>query len=151
EGPEVLKRSMATPLPVLYVDDGKAVLRFSEIFGIQEPPRKGEKKERRHSTPRDRYKSLDLSDDIVEEDEEEFLKSFSQSLTLSKQVCVAHTDVSENNNVDLEFPKFGFLHGDASLTVKDDRQPKDSCLGGEPMKGDFADDLSWKDHPLMLA
>ncbi|PNY12755.1 transcription initiation factor TFIID subunit 1-a-like protein, partial [Trifolium pratense] len=52
EGPEVLKRSMATPLPVLYVDDGKAVLRFSEIFGIQEPPRKGEKKERRHSTPR---------------------------------------------------------------------------------------------------
>ncbi|CAJ2646998.1 unnamed protein product [Trifolium pratense] len=151
EGPEVLKRSMATPLPVLYVDDGKAVLRFSEIFGIQEPPRKGEKKERRHSTPRDRYKSLDLSDDIVEEDEEEFLKSFSQSLTLSKQVCVAHTDVSENNNVDSEFPKFGFLHGDASLTVKDDRQPKDSCLGGEPMKVDFADDLSWKDHPLMLA
>ncbi|GAU15821.1 hypothetical protein TSUD_236370 [Trifolium subterraneum] len=151
EGPEVLKRSMATPLPVLYVDDGKAVLRFSEIFGIQEPPRKGEKKERRHSTPRDRYKSLDLSDDIVEEDEEEFLKSFSQSLTLSKQVCVVHTDVSENNNVELEFPKFGFLHGDASPNVKDDRQSKDSCLGGEPMKGDFADDLSWKDHPLMLA
>jgi transcription initiation factor TFIID subunit 1 len=46
---------MATPLPVLYVDDGKAVLRFSEIFGIQEPPRKGEKKERRHSTPRGIY------------------------------------------------------------------------------------------------
>jgi hypothetical protein len=40
----------------------------------------------------DRYKSLDLSDDIVEEDEEEFLKSFSQSLTLSKQVCVVHTN-----------------------------------------------------------
>ncbi|CAI8588323.1 unnamed protein product [Vicia faba] len=151
EGPEALKRSMATPLPVLYVDDGKVVLRFSEIFGIQEPPRKGEKKERRHSTPRDRYKSSDLSDDIVEEDEEEFLKGFSQSLTLSKQVCVIDTDVSENDNVDLEFPKFGFLHGDASLTAKDDRQPKDSCLSGEPMKGDFADELSWKDHPLMLA
>lgn len=150
EGPEFLKRSMATPLPVLYVDDGKAVLRFSEIFGIQEPPRKGEKKERRHSTPRDRYKSFDLSDDIVEEDEEEFLKDFSQSLTLNKQVCVVRTDVSENN-VDFEFPKFGFLHGDASLTVKDDRQPKDSCLSGEPMKADFADDLAWKDHTLMLA
>ncbi|XP_073220532.1 transcription initiation factor TFIID subunit 1 isoform X2 [Cicer arietinum] len=150
-GPDVLKRSMATPLPVLYVEDGKAVLRFSEIFGIQEPHRKGEKKERRNSIPRDRFKSLDLSDDIVEEDEEEFLKSFSQSLTLTKQVSVVHTDVSENNNVDLEFPKFGFLHADASLTAKDDRQPKDSCLSGEPMKEDFAEDFSWKDHPLMLA
>lgn len=46
---------MTAPLPVLYVDDGKVVLRFSEIFGIQEPPRKGEKKERRHSTPRGIY------------------------------------------------------------------------------------------------
>lgn len=98
----------------------------------------------------DRYKSFDLSDDIVEEDEEEFLKGFSQSLTLNKQVCVVRTDVSENN-VDFEFPKFGFLHGDASLSVKDDRQPKDSCLSGEPMKGDFADDLAWKDHTLTLA
>lgn len=46
---------MATPLPVLYVEDGKAVLRFSEIFGIQEPHRKGEKKERRNSIPRGIY------------------------------------------------------------------------------------------------
>lgn len=99
----------------------------------------------------DRYKSLDLSDDIVEEDEEEFLKSFSQSLSLTKQVCVVRTDVSESNDVDLEFPKFGFLHRDASMTVKEDRQPKDSCLSAEPMKADFSDDLSWKDHPLMWA
>lgn len=94
---------------------------------------------------------MDLSDDIVEEDEEEFLKGFSQSLSLMKQVCVVHTDVSESNNVDLDFPKFGFLHGDASMTVKDDRQPKDSCLSAEPMKGDFAENLSWKDNTLMLA
>lgn len=46
---------MTTPLPVLYVEDGKAVLRFSEIFGIHEPLRKGEKKDRRHSTPRGIY------------------------------------------------------------------------------------------------
>ncbi|CAI8608617.1 unnamed protein product [Vicia faba] len=32
------------------------------------------------------YKSLDLSEDIVEDDEEEFIKGFSQSLTLSIQI-----------------------------------------------------------------
>ncbi|XP_040861039.1 transcription initiation factor TFIID subunit 1 isoform X2 [Glycine max] len=138
DGPEVQKRSMAMPLPVLCVEDGVAILRFSEIFGIHEPLRKGEKREHRHSIPR-------------EEDEEEFLKGFSQSLSLSKQVCVVHNDVSESNDVDLEFPKFGFLHADASVDRKDDQQSKDSCHSAEPMKGDFVEDHFWKDHPFMLA
>lgn len=99
----------------------------------------------------DRYKSLDLIDDFIEEDEEEFLKGFSQSLSLTKQVCVVHNDVSESNDVDLEFPKFGFLLADASVARKDDHQSKDSCHSAEPMKGDFAEDHSRKDHPFMLA
>ncbi|RYQ81370.1 hypothetical protein Ahy_Scaffold1g107319 isoform B [Arachis hypogaea] len=148
EGPEVLKRS--TPLPVLYVEDGMEILRFSEIFGIHEPLRKGERREHRHSVTHDRYKSLDLSDDIVEEDEEAFLKGFS-SLSLTKQACVVHNDASESNDVDLEFPKFGFLHGDASTPAKDDRQQKDSCLSAEPMKGDFTNELPWKDTYVLSA
>ncbi|KAK7252555.1 hypothetical protein RIF29_36592 [Crotalaria pallida] len=148
EGPDVLKRS--TPLPILCVEDGVAILRFSEIFGIHEPLRKGEKREHRHSIPRDRYKSFNYSDDTVEEDEEAFLKGFSQNLSLTKQVCVVRNDVSESNDVDLEFPKFGFLHGDASGAVKDDRQQKDCCLSAEPMKEDLAD-LSQKDHSLIWA
>ncbi|XP_020978451.1 transcription initiation factor TFIID subunit 1 isoform X2 [Arachis ipaensis] len=148
EGPEVLKRS--TPLPVLYVEDGMEILRFSEIFGIHEPLRKGERREHRHSVTHDRYKSLDLSDDIVEEDEEAFLKGFS-SLSLTKQACVVHNDASESNDVDLEFPKFGFLHGDASTPTKDDRQQKDSCLSAEPMKGDFTNELPWKDTYVLSA
>lgn len=52
DGPEVQKRSMAMPLPVLCVEDGVTILRFSEIFGIHEPLRKGEKREHRHSIPR---------------------------------------------------------------------------------------------------
>ncbi|XP_020207672.1 transcription initiation factor TFIID subunit 1 isoform X2 [Cajanus cajan] len=151
EGPEVQKRSTAMPLPILYVEDGLAILRFSEIFGIHEPLRKGEKREHRHSIPRDRYKPLDLTDDIVEEDEEEFLKSFSQNLSLTKQVCVVHNDMSESNDVDLEFPKFGFLHADASVAMKDDQQPKDSCLSAEPMKEDFEEERYLKDHPFMWA
>ena len=99
----------------------------------------------------DRYKSLDLSDDIVEEDEEAFLKGFSQSLSLTKQACVVGNDASESNDVDLEFLRFGFCHGDASMSVKEYRQQKDSCLSAEPMKGDFTDDLSWKDTSLMSA
>lgn len=46
---------MAAPLPVLYVEDGMSILRFSEIFGISEPLRKGEKREHRHSIPRGIY------------------------------------------------------------------------------------------------
>ncbi|KAK7309486.1 hypothetical protein RJT34_06248 [Clitoria ternatea] len=149
EGPGVQKRSMAMPLPVLCVEDGMAILRFSEIFGIHEPLRKGEKREHQHSIPRDICKPLDVTDDIVEEDEEEFLKGFSQSLSLTKPVRVVRNDILEINDVDLEFPKFGFLHEDAS--GKDDQQPKDSCLSAEPMKVDFAEDPSWKDHPFLWA
>ncbi|XP_019445197.1 PREDICTED: transcription initiation factor TFIID subunit 1-like isoform X1 [Lupinus angustifolius] len=147
EGPEVLKRS--TPLPILCVEDGVAILRFSEIFGIHEPLRKGEKRDHHHSIPRDRYKSFNFSDDTVEEDEEAFLKGFSQSLSLTRQVCVVRNDASEGNDVDLEFPKFGFLHGDASMDVKDDRQQKDCCQSAEPMKVDLAEGLLGKDDSLI--
>ncbi|XP_019421080.1 PREDICTED: transcription initiation factor TFIID subunit 1-like isoform X2 [Lupinus angustifolius] len=150
EGSEVMKRF--TPLPVLCVEDGVTILRFSEIFSIHEPLRKGEKRECRHSIPRERYnKSFNFSDDTVEEDEETFLKGFSQSLSLTEQVCVVHNDVSESNYVDLEIPKFGFLHGDAPLAVKDDRQQKDCCLSAEPMKEDIEEDLSQKDDSFIWA
>ncbi|AQL04567.1 Transcription initiation factor TFIID subunit 1 [Zea mays] len=35
-----LEPESATSLPVLCIEDGNAILRFSEIFGIQEPVRK---------------------------------------------------------------------------------------------------------------
>lgn len=43
---------VSTPLPVLCIEDGKAILRFSEIFGIVEPLKKKEKKDRRYSFPK---------------------------------------------------------------------------------------------------
>lgn len=39
----------STPLPVLCVEDGMVILRFSEIFGIHEPLKKGEKRDHRYS------------------------------------------------------------------------------------------------------
>lgn len=37
---------MSSLLPVLYVEDGKAILRFSEIFGVKEPVKAARKRDR---------------------------------------------------------------------------------------------------------
>ncbi|CAL8074522.1 unnamed protein product [Prunus armeniaca] len=61
-----------TPLPVPCIEDGLAILQFSEIFGVDHDRLS-------YSAPKHRHtKSMDVSDDIVEDDEEEaFLKDFS--------------------------------------------------------------------------
>lgn len=50
---DILEESLdgqgSAPLPVLCVEDGMVILRFSEIFGIHEPLKKREKKEQRYS------------------------------------------------------------------------------------------------------
>lgn len=96
----------------------------------------------------DRYRSLNLSD-IVEEDEEVFLRGSSQNLLL-EQPCAVQNGISDNNDAELDFSKFGFLHGAESVTVKDGQQQKDSCLSAEPMKRDF-EGLSLEDSSLLCA
>ncbi|KAK7837167.1 transcription initiation factor tfiid subunit 1 [Quercus suber] len=49
---ESLDGKGSTPLPVLCVEDGMVICRFSEIFGIHEPLKKGEKRDRRFSIPK---------------------------------------------------------------------------------------------------
>ncbi|XP_039138858.1 LOW QUALITY PROTEIN: transcription initiation factor TFIID subunit 1-like [Dioscorea cayenensis subsp. rotundata] len=50
-------------LPVLCVEDGMSILRFSEIFGVHEPLKRAEKKEhRRHFLSRERVKKMDFGD-----------------------------------------------------------------------------------------
>ena len=49
---ESLDEKGSTPLPVLCIEDGMVILRFSEIFGIHEPLKKGEKRDRRLSIPK---------------------------------------------------------------------------------------------------
>lgn len=41
-----------TPLPVLCMEDGKAILRFSEIFGIHEPVKKRDRRDLKYPVPR---------------------------------------------------------------------------------------------------
>lgn len=56
-----------TPLPILYTEDGAVILRFSEIFGINKPSKKSEKRECRYFVPKGniffilKYKCLPIS------------------------------------------------------------------------------------------
>lgn len=44
-----------TPLPVLCVEDGVAILRFSEIFGVNAPLKKAGRKGHRYPVPKGNY------------------------------------------------------------------------------------------------
>ena len=45
----------STLLPILCVEDGLVILRFSEIFGLYEPLKKSDKRERKYPVPRGIY------------------------------------------------------------------------------------------------
>uniref|UniRef100_A0A2N9IH90 Ubiquitin-like domain-containing protein n=1 Tax=Fagus sylvatica TaxID=28930 RepID=A0A2N9IH90_FAGSY len=123
----------STPLPVLCIEDGMVILRFSEIFGIHKSLKKREKRDRRYSIPKDRYKIMDMSD-IVEEDEEQFLKDAGQGYSFMKQAHVIELEGSVFGDDKPEVTTFGVLQEATSLASGDDGQRKDSCLSAEPMK-----------------
>lgn len=56
EGPEPLEEpsvcNNSTPLPVLCVEDGMVILRFSQIFGLHEPLKKPQKRDRKYPVPK---------------------------------------------------------------------------------------------------
>lgn len=47
-----------TPLPILCVEDGVAILRFSEIFGVNEPLKKPGRRGHRYSVPKGNFVSV---------------------------------------------------------------------------------------------
>ncbi|KAL5226045.1 hypothetical protein ABZP36_012684 [Zizania latifolia] len=107
----------ATSLPVLCIEDGSVILRFSEIFGVQEPVRKA--KTDRHKHPVNKELQITNVTDIVEEDEEVFLRSTIQNLPALK-----HTNMN-NDFVESDIDESTL---DVSLRLKD------SCLCEQPMK-----------------
>ncbi|XP_057977617.1 transcription initiation factor TFIID subunit 1 isoform X2 [Malania oleifera] len=146
EDSEVLEEPLddrsSTPLPILCIQDGMVILRFSEIFGIQEPLKKREKMDQKYRFPRERYKSVDAFD-IVEDDEEAFLKGFCQGFSVLKQSPVTEDDdILEIMDDDSELKKFGVVQWDSALPQQIDGQRFDSCLSAQPMKEDMAVDLS---------
>lgn len=49
---ESIDGDMSSLLPVLYVEDGKAILRFSEIFGVKAPVKTARKRDSRYTIPK---------------------------------------------------------------------------------------------------
>ncbi|XP_020534043.1 transcription initiation factor TFIID subunit 1 isoform X2 [Jatropha curcas] len=125
----------STPLPILCIEDGMVILRFSEIFGIHEPLKKAEKRGHRYSINKERYKSMDVSD-VVEEDEEAFLKGSSQVFQLHSYVN--QYDVSVFSGDILESGKFGAKQG----SIQDEKQKRSSCTSSEPMNKDLSINLA---------
>ncbi|KAF3439487.1 hypothetical protein FNV43_RR17765 [Rhamnella rubrinervis] len=132
----------STPLPVLCMEDGKAILRFSEIFGVHEPMKKREKRDRRYSFLKERHKSMNVSD-FVEEDEEAFLKDAGQGWSLKQaDLC----DISMSNDDESESTKFGAMQEALPMALHDNEERKDTCLIAEPMKKDLTIDppVGWQ-------
>ncbi|KAL0365199.1 UNVERIFIED_CONTAM: Transcription initiation factor TFIID subunit [Sesamum angustifolium] len=131
---------MSSLLPVLYVEDGKAILRFSEIFGVHEPLKKAGKRDCRYMVAKEKYKSMDASD-IVEEDEEKFLKAPCQDISWMRPVHRKRDVFTLDVEGDPMKSETVWVSGKKSLGVDESR--KDSCVSAEPMK----DYLSVSDFP----
>ncbi|KAL6873418.1 hypothetical protein ACP4OV_013500 [Aristida adscensionis] len=121
----------ATSLPVLCIEDGSVILRFSEIFGIQEPARKV--KTDHHKRPVNRGLQITNVADIAEEDEELFLRSTIQNLSTLK-----HIQMNED-----------FVESDSDESIADvTSRLKDSCLSEQPMKDPHKDICTVQRSPV---
>ncbi|CAL1408619.1 unnamed protein product [Linum trigynum] len=122
----------STPLPILCVEDGMVILKFSEIFGNYEPLKKVPKREHRYAIRRDNYGSMDVSD-IVEDDEEAFLRGSNQT-TLS-----CPHDVSTCYDEELELSDG---EGAFQMSAPDNEPGKHIYLSGEPLSEYLTANLS---------
>ncbi|KAL9240687.1 hypothetical protein vseg_014876 [Gypsophila vaccaria] len=132
---EVVDLKSVASLPVLYVENGMAVLRFSEIFGVNEPLNKTGRREHKPSISKDKYAALDASL-MVEESEEAILKGSWQVFSTKKPSEEAQAKTFLDD--DSEFDKFDSFGGMCALPD----ESKDSCLSAEPMRKDSVFDYS---------
>ncbi|XP_027160037.1 transcription initiation factor TFIID subunit 1 [Coffea eugenioides] len=126
----------STLLPILCVEDGLVILRFSEIFGLYEPLKKSDKRERKYPVPRDKFKTMDTPEN-VEEDEETFLKGSGLDVSGTRQAQVAQHNVLTFMDDDLGSGKFGVIQEDGKIDAEVDQCRKDSCQSSEPFKEDL--------------
>ncbi|KAK8955288.1 Transcription initiation factor TFIID subunit 1 [Platanthera guangdongensis] len=108
-------------LPILCIEDGMEILKFSEIFGIHEPLKKADRKYcQKHPSWNGWEKRLDIAT-AVEEDEEAYLRSTDHDLSITRKLSLAVLDPEEENDQETSYV------GD---------QNKDVCLCSLPMKDD---------------
>ncbi|XP_026401492.1 transcription initiation factor TFIID subunit 1-like isoform X1 [Papaver somniferum] len=129
-------RNNTASLPILCIEDGKVVLRFSEIFGVHEPPRKREQGNHRDPIPKDKLKI------VVEEDEEDFLRGPLQSSSNAKLVVVSQYDDASVRDSDGVSMMSGVGQGIGLRETQAFEQTKVTCLSAEPMKESVFVDLA---------
>lgn len=132
---DIAEAKTLTGLPILCVEDGVTILKFSEIFGVNEPLKKTGRRGHRYSILKDKYISLDASL-MVEEDEVEFLRGSCQVFSDTKflQEAQDHYEVLFNDD-----SKLDLIEGMGRI-VHDEK--KDSCLSSEPLRKDLTFDFS---------
>ncbi|XP_047975117.1 transcription initiation factor TFIID subunit 1 [Salvia hispanica] len=130
---ESVDGDMSSLLPVLYVEDGKAILRFSEIFGVKEPVKAARKRDR-YPIPKEKYKLLDASEN-VEEDEENFMKAPCQDISWMRRYG-AKSDVYMGEIGDALIPET--VGGSGRMSDGLTRDMKDSFVNAEVMKDEVS-------------
>nr|TKW29245.1 hypothetical protein SEVIR_3G383800v2 [Setaria viridis] len=139
---EVLQKEMGTEeghlgsetavsLPVLCIEDGSVILRFCEIFDIQEPARK--RKADHHTHPINKELRIAKYADIIEEDEEVFFRSSIHNSSNLKHIKMDE-DFGERDS-DESVP-------DVTLCLND------SCRSEQPMKDSHQDIPTAKQSPV---
>ncbi|KAK3034791.1 hypothetical protein RJ639_033696 [Escallonia herrerae] len=137
----------SVPLPILCIEEGKAILRFSEIFGIHESLKKAENRQHRYSVHKERLKSVNTFDS-VEEDELEFLMGSSESFSCMRQAFEIQDDTLSLMDDDEELVKSGVVQRGGKVGPEVGGRKKDTCHSAEPMKGDITLDplMKWNSH-----
>lgn len=128
----------ASLLPVLCIQNGMVILRFSQIFGIHEFSKKSYRRDHKTSVHKETFKSTDASH-AVEEDEEAFLRGLSQGLSSLKLVQEVQDDILGNTSGDTQYENYGAGHSEGRFSLRAD---EDIFLSGGPMKEDLTIDLS---------
>ncbi|XP_057815094.2 transcription initiation factor TFIID subunit 1 [Cryptomeria japonica] len=139
-------------LPILCKEDGKVVLRFSEIFGARESYRVGEKKRsQKYKILKDQVCALENAD-VLEEDEELYLKGHYSRYNACKSVNLIQQGYQEEIDDSLEDISHGNMHRvcTSPWDEVDWQGTKHSCVWAQPMKDNgTADFLGDHIEPLL--
>lgn len=127
----------SAPLPILCIENGMVILRFSEIFGIHEPLKRREKRDHGYSVSKEKYKCMDIND-IVEEDEEVLFKSSFYDFSSTRFTLDAQDGIYSSVHYESDDMQF---QGSSPFTTGIRDQRKDFYYAAEPMNVDAALDL----------
>lgn len=145
---EQLNPKSESCLPVLFIEDGMAILKFSEIFGIHEPLKKAERRYcHKHPSCKERDKGLDIAN-IAEEDEEAYLRSYVCDPSMTRKLSFICLD--REKDIGEETSYVGVQNKDislGSLPMKDDIHMDASTFQCSPISPKFypLDQHNWED------